>query len=110
MEQKVIIMVRYDHNVKGLSYRSLATKYGISRSLIHRMIMSKRNKPAQFERQKAVKSAVKEGMILPDDVQALKEALRLAHLKIELQDLMIDIAGKELGIDLRKKHGTRQSK
>jgi len=34
---------------------------------------------------------------LPDDVKALKEELRKAKLNIELQDLMIDIASKELG-------------
>jgi hypothetical protein len=47
---------------------------------------------------------------LPDDINILKEELRKARLMIELQDLMLDISSKELGIDLRKKHGTRQSK
>jgi hypothetical protein len=47
---------------------------------------------------------------LTDDINILKEELRKARLMIELQDLMLDISSKELGIDLRKKHGTRQSK
>lgn len=48
-------------------------------------------------------------LAVPDDINSLKEELRKARLKIELQDLMIDISSKELGVDLRKKHGTRQS-
>jgi transposase len=110
MEQKIMLLIRYDHEVKGLSYRSLAFKYGISRSMVHRMIKSKAKKISQLEEQRAADTLVEEGVILPEDVQVLKESLRLANLKIALQDLMIDIAGKELGIDLRKKHGTRQSK
>jgi hypothetical protein len=46
---------------------------------------------------------------LPDDVNTLKEELRKAKLKIELLDTVIDIASKELGVDIRKKSGTRQS-
>ena len=53
---------------------------------------------------------IAEAESLPDDINVLKEELRKARLKIELQDLMIDISSKELGIDLRKKHGTRRSK
>src|ERR1700710_787962 len=109
MDKKIMLLIRYDHEVTGLSYRSLAKKYGINRSLIHRMIMSKPKKLAQLQ-QKEVDAALREEMILPDGESSLKEALRLAYLKIELQDLMLDIASKELGIDLRKKHGTRQSK
>ena len=47
---------------------------------------------------------------LPDDTKMLKAKLREALLIIELQDNMITIASKELGVDLRKKHVTRQSK
>jgi transposase len=46
---------------------------------------------------------------MPDDIAALKEELGKARLKIELQDIMIDLASKELGVDIRKKSGTRQS-
>ncbi|HZX57758.1 MAG TPA: hypothetical protein VFE54_03500 [Mucilaginibacter sp.] len=108
MEQKIELEILYDRNVKGLSYRTLARKYGISRTQIHRMVMSKQKK--QQSKPRIIKQVVEETLALPDEVKALKEALRVAQLKIELQDLMIDISSKELGIDLRKKHGTRRSK
>ncbi len=44
MEQKTELEILYDRNVKGLSYRTLAKKYGISLTQIHRMVMSKQKK------------------------------------------------------------------
>jgi len=108
MDQKTELEILYDRNVKGLSYRTLARKYGIGRTQIHQMVMSKQNKQPK---PRVVKAVLEEEVLaLPDDIKALKEELRLARLKIELQDLMLDISSKELGIDLRKKHGTRRSK
>lgn len=107
MENKNVSAILYDHNVGGLSYRNLAEKYGISRDQVHRIVMSKHNKP-----KKAIEIVVvvKEELPIPDDINLLKKELRDARLKIELQDFMLDISSKELGIDLRKKHGTRRSK
>lgn len=83
----------------------LAKKHRVSRMRISRIIMA--NKKSQ-QQAKEIKAAEEDP--LPDDVKTLKEELRKARLKIELQDLMIDISSKELGVDLRKKHGTRQSR
>jgi hypothetical protein len=107
MKQKNVLAILYDHNVRGLSYRTLATKYGINRNLIHRIVMSKQKNRKKPE---VITPLLKEELALPDDPILLKEELRKARLKIELQDLMLDISSKELGIDLRKKHGARRSK
>ena len=48
-----------------------------------------------------------EGM--PSDVNQLQEALRIARIRIELLEATIDIADEQLGADIRKKAGTRQS-
>ncbi len=115
MDEKIALAILYDHSVTGLSYRTLATKYAISRTQIHRMVMSKQQKPGKEiltigVEPVVIQAAVTEELALPEDIGELKEELRKARLKIELQDLMLDISSKELGIDLRKKHGTRQSK
>ena len=115
MEEKLVSKIHYDHHVTGLSYRTLALKYGLSRSRIYRMVMSKQKNQSKEsaprpEKPVLIKAELTQDLTLPDDVKTLKEELRKARLKIELQDLMIDISSKELGIDLRKKHGTRQSK
>ena len=107
MEYKNVSAILYDHNEVGLSYRSLAEKYGINRNEVHRIVMSKHNKP---KKARGIVLAVKKELPVPDDINLLKEELRQARLLIELQGFMLDISSKELGIDLRKKHGTRQSK
>jgi hypothetical protein len=97
----------YDHNEGGLGYRNLAEKYGITRDQVHRIVMSKHNKPRKA---KGIIPKIKVELPIPDDIDLLKEELRQARLLIELQGFMLDISSKELGIDLRKKHGTRRSK
>ena len=106
MDNKKAVMIIHDREENGLSYRKLGKKYGMDPMIIHRLIMSnKRKQEAQNEQ--AITPADISG--LPDDIKLLKEELRKAKLKIELQDLMIDIASKELGVDIRKKSGARQS-
>jgi predicted transcriptional regulator len=107
MEYKNASAILYDHNESGLGYRKLAEKYGITRDQVHRIVMSKHNKP---KKAREIVRVVKEEMPIPDDINLLKKELREARLKIELQDFMLDISSKELGIDLRKKHGTKRSK
>jgi len=94
-EEKIV----QDHLTNGISFRSLALKYGISHSRAHRIVKSNRStyeeKPVQEE--------------LPDDVKQLKELLRKERLKNELLNNIIDIADKELGTNIRKKSGARRS-
>jgi cyanate lyase len=104
MDEKLAAHIIEEHLTKGISHRKLARKYGFERTYIYRML--KKNQQKQ-ENQKT--GPVKDYPELSDDVKLLKEELRKARLKIELQDLMIDIASKELGVDIRKKSGTRQS-
>jgi hypothetical protein len=108
MEEKVAMMIIEDHRIQGLSYRILATKYGLNRADIHRIVMSKASKKVEKAEPPIV--TVREVAAMPDDIDQLKEELRQARLKIELQDLMLDIASKELGVDIRKKSGTKQSR
>lgn len=94
-EEKII----NDHKIGGLSFRTLALKYGISYSRAFRIVRSQKptyqEKPVQEE--------------LPDDIAKLKSMLRKERLKNELLNNIIDIADKELGTNIRKKSGTRQS-
>ncbi len=95
--------IKEDRELNGLSYRKLALKYKVDHVKLYRMLMKKPIK----QRDQASKKV--SALPVPDDINALKEELRKARLKIELQDLMIDISSEELGVDIRKKHGTRQS-
>ena len=69
--------------------------------------MIRSNKEHQLKKVTPVKEAKEDD--LPDDVKILMEEIRKLRLKVELQDIIIDISSKEMGVDLRKKRGTRQS-
>ncbi len=88
---------------KGSSYRTLAKKYKLSVAHIHRTMKKQ-------ERLSALKQAAEQpDENLPDDISLLKAELRKAKLNITLLNNVIDIASEELGVDIRKKSGTRQS-
>ncbi len=100
MDKNKQLKIVNDHMMGGLSFRTLALKYGISRSRAYRIVKS-------HQPPKEPKKAVQEE--LPDDIAQLKALLRRERLKNELLNTIIDIADKELGISIRKKSGTRQS-
>src|SRR4051812_22758284 len=91
--------IMHDHLTLGLTFRSLALKYGLSYGRTYRIVKSNKStykeKPVQEE--------------LPDDVAMLKALLRKERLKNELLNNIIDIADRELGANIRKKSGTRRS-
>ncbi len=91
--------ILHDHLTLGISFRSLALKYGLSYGRTYRIVKSHKTiyqgKPVQEE--------------LPDDVAMLKALLRKERLKNELLNNIIDIADRELGANIRKKSGTRRS-
>ena len=104
--------VKRDYLSGKYCYRSLAKRYGCSASTIWRLVMGKQSK-------KTKRSATRvEGWVqrtsgldkaMPAEVGELQEELRMARLKIELLEAMIDIADEQMGANIRKKAGTRQS-
>ncbi len=94
--------MRRDWAISGLSIRSLAKKYGISNSRAFRMMSEKKGR-------KKAPSPQENTSELAMEVVKLKEQLRKERLRNELLNNMIDIADKELGTNIRKKCGTRQS-
>jgi transposase len=106
MEKAQRLLLIKDYETKGLTYRILARKYDVSVGYISKVMKSK--KEHQLRQVEPVPVAKEDG--LPDDVKQLKEEIRKLRLKVELQDIIIDISSKEMGFDLRKKRGTRQSR
>lgn len=108
MDKKTRMQIQYDHAIKGLSYRNLGKKYGISHTRIYRMLKPRQGQPKKTQEAESADPVV--GESFAGDEKALREELRKVRLENELLKLVIDISSKELGVDLRKKHGTRQSK
>jgi hypothetical protein len=106
MDKKQRVSLIREYELGGIGYRTLARKYGTSLSSVGRMIVGSK---ANHEKVVVIQPAVEEDN-LPDDIKILKQEIRKLKLKVELQDIIIDISSKELGVDLRKKRGARQSR
>jgi intein/homing endonuclease len=104
MDKKRLSALIEEYESGRVGYRTLARKYKVSLGFISKMIRKKRNQQQPVKPKPKVKEEA-----LPDDPELLKEEIRKLKLKIELQDIIIDISSKELGVDLRKKRGARQS-
>ncbi|PIV17296.1 MAG: hypothetical protein COS42_05545 [Flavobacteriales bacterium CG03_land_8_20_14_0_80_35_15] len=91
----------------AISYRKLGDKYGIDFRLIHSWVAKFQGRPM---RKKASKQLVKKEAEkpLPTDVKQLQQALRKEKLHNQLLNAIIDIAEKQLKIDIRKKPGTKR--
>jgi len=104
--------VRRDYLSGNCTYRNLAERYGCSASTIHRLVMGN-NKKKTNRRATRVEGWVQKtsgaDQVMPTEVNELQEELRMARLKIELLEAMIDIADEQMGANIRKKAGARQS-
>jgi len=113
-EQIVAEYLRGDRN-----YRELEIEYGIGKSTLHRWVRaarkdkaekqegtpSKEGSPAAVEIKEAVEVSESEAAA---EIKRLKRELHKAQLHAEVLKAMMDIAKEELGIDIRKKHGSRR--
>jgi transposase-like protein len=98
------IGVAREYLTSSLGYGGLAKKYGISKSAIAFFVKWYRKKYPD-----GVVDQTAEG----DDRQIsspLTKELQQANLKITCLEMLIEIAEKELGIDIIKKFGAKQSK
>lgn len=99
------IAIAREYLTGNLSYRDLANKYGIGCDTIRHFVQwYKKHYPDGIVVQPSTDPLV----TLENDKQISKQ-LKQANLKIAGLEMLIEIAQKELGIDIVKKPGTKQS-
>jgi transposase-like protein len=113
-----------EYLTQGTGYRKLATKYGVSRSTICKWVQIHQcihNIPPTEKQQKYYLSgmnskpanlseeAFKNQQELEQKIALLEKQLALEKLRGDALDIMINIAEKQLDIDIRKKPGSQQS-
>jgi len=110
-ESSFKIALAREYLTSNLGYKTLAKKYGLEKhhTLIHFVKWYKKNytdagEPIQQQAQAVVAAKPRSG----DDKQLTKQ-LKEADLKIAGLEMLIENAQKELGIDIVKKSGTKQS-
>lgn len=111
-----------EYLVDGMTYQQLSQKYGVSRSTINKWVLvyqETHNLPRTAKQkthdlqQMAIKgitdNPIQDQTSLEQKVALLEKQLAWEKMKATALDKMIDIAEKELKIDIRKKPGTEQS-
>ncbi len=107
----------------GMPYRALAKKYGVSRSTINQWVLvhqgihdiARSHKQVSYDLQqkklgKKSKQVVQQLQSdLEKKIEVLEKQLEWEKLKSHALDTMINVAERELNIDIRKKPGTKQS-
>ena len=113
-----------EYLTQGTGYRQLAAKYGVSRTTINKWVMIHQgihNIPPTEKQQKYYLSGMNSkaenitGEVFRNE-QELKQKIALLEkqlvwekLRADALDTMINIAEKQLEIDIRKKSGSQQS-
>ena len=112
-----------EYLVDGIPYRALAEKYGVNRTTINKWVLvhqgihniPRSHKQVSYDLQqktlgKKSKQVVKEHQSdLEKKIELLEKQLEWERLRSLALDTMINVAERELNIDIRKKPGTKQS-
>ncbi|MFL5748219.1 MAG: hypothetical protein ACJ751_26330 [Niastella sp.] len=105
-ESSLKIAVAREYLTSNLGYGKLAQKYGLNGGSVVREFVKWYNKRYPQGHELQPQQTIESKRI--SDKQGYK-ALQEANLKIEALETLIEIAQKELGIDIVKKFGTKQS-
>ena len=111
-----------EYLVDGIPYRALAKKYGVSRSTINKWVLVHQgihdlprcHSQVSYDLQqkklgKKSKQIIKQHQSdLEKKIEVLEKQLEWEKLRTKALDTMINVAERELNIDIRKKPGTKQ--
>lgn len=107
-ENSFKVAIAREYLTGNSSHGELAKKYGLLRSETVRHFV-KWYKAHHLEDIEHSDLSTYESGVSPDS-KAISKELQQANLKIAGLEMLIEIAGKELGVDLVKKLGTKQLK
>ena len=103
-----------EYLVGGISFRALGKKHGFSRSTINHWVLEHQGfiRMRKSPNESIILLEMNKGPreVLPVEIIELQKQLEQERLQDKLLTAMIDIAGQELKIPIRKKYGTRQLK
>ena len=111
-----------EYLVDGIPYRALSKKYGVSRSTINKWVLVHQgiydlprcHAQVSYDLQqkqlgKKSKQIVKQHQgELEKKIEVLERQLEWEKLRTKALDTLINVAERELNIDIRKKPGTKQ--
>lgn len=94
--------------------KAIGMRHGISRSTVAKWLNTEEQQRQQLltlAAMEAENTGAADAGKEPDagELKALQEELRLARIKLACLETLIDLTERDLGIDIRKKAGTRSS-
>ena len=98
------VAIAREYLTSNLGYRGLGKKYNIPPTTVADFIKWYR------KRSPDVVTDTSPSPITTQEDKSLEKQLKEANLKIAGLEMLIEIAGKELGVDIVKKLGAKQSK
>lgn len=112
-----------EYLIDGMPYRALAKKYNVSRSTINKWVLvyqgihnlPRSQKQVSYDLQqktlgkKSKQPVAQHQSELENRIVLLEKQLEWEKLKAHAFDTLINVAERELNIDIRKKPGTKQS-
>jgi transposase-like protein len=106
-DEKEAIVAEY--LLGGGTYRFLGQKHNVDFRVLHSWVMKFKGKKKLKEKVEHLvsKPSSTDEPPLPADVRVLQEELRKARLHNELLNTIIDIAEKDIKVDIRKKSGAK---
>ena len=109
-EETLKIAVAREYLTGNLSYSEIAEKYNLPNGDVPRFFVRWYHENDQLQLPQAADSAQVASDPRPANEQQtdFDKELSVARLKIAALEMMIQIAEQELGIDIRKKSGTKQ--
>lgn len=107
-DEALKIAAARDYLTSDLSYSQVAKKYELNSSGVVRWFVKWYQSHHGTELSISNSSPPQQATSPPVEVKELEKQLANANLKIAALEIMIEIAEKDLGIDIRKKPGTKQ--
>ncbi len=111
-----------EYLVDGIPYRALSKKYGVSRTTINKWVLvhqgiydlPRSHKQVSYDLQQKTLGNKSKQIIRQDQsdlekkIEVLEKQLEWERLRSLALDTLINVAERELNIDIRKKPGTKQ--
>ena len=111
-----------EYLVDGIPYRALSKKYGVSRTTINKWVLvhqgiydlPRSHKQVTYDLQQKTLGKKSKQIIRQDQsdlekkIEVLEKQLEWEKLRSLALDTLINVAERELNIDIRKKPGTKQ--
>jgi len=97
-----------EYSTGKVSYRELSEKYDYSVGTVHRWVKEAGQKKSIKREGLTGEASLDKEEDLEAEVKRLRKKLKVTELHNEYLNELVDIAGRELGVDIRKKGGSRR--